>query len=78
MHPRARQNSPPRYVLYLSLALQGERMGGKCSARGLPSYISYGTARLHAAPGRRLAQIFFIGFNATMAEVWTPLATTRL
>lgn len=42
-------------------------------ARGLLSYIAYGPARLHASPGRRIAQMFSVGFDATAAEIFGTL-----
>ncbi|KAL9078998.1 MAG: hypothetical protein Q9157_002097 [Trypethelium eluteriae] len=39
----------------------------------LLSYLQYSPARLHAQPGRKIAQNFSVGFDACVAEIWGTL-----
>jgi gliotoxin/aspirochlorine biosynthesis peptide synthetase len=62
----------PAYLIFTS-GTTGSPKGVRATNRGLLSYISYPPARLHAAPGRRIAQMFSVGFDACAAEIFGTL-----
>lgn len=62
----------PIYMIFTS-GTTGTPKGVCASNSGLLSYLSYEPARLHAAPGRRIAQMFSVGFDACAAEIFGTL-----
>ncbi|MCJ1394637.1 hypothetical protein MMC18_007517 [Xylographa bjoerkii] len=62
----------PICLIYTS-GTTGKPKGVITHVRGLLSYIAYGPARLHAGPGRRIAQMFSVGFDAVAAEIFGTL-----
>ncbi|KAF2201398.1 acetyl-CoA synthetase-like protein, partial [Delitschia confertaspora ATCC 74209] len=62
----------PAYLIFTS-GTTGIPKGVLATNKGLLSYISYPPARLHAAPGCRIAQMFSVGFDACMAEIFGTL-----
>ena len=51
----------------------GKPKGVQAHHLGILSYLSFPPARLHASPGRRNAQLFSVGFDACVAEVFGTL-----
>ena len=51
----------------------GKPKGVQVHHLGVLSYLSFPPARLHASPGRRNAQLFSVGFDACVAEVFGTL-----
>lgn len=51
----------------------GKPKGVQVHHLGILSYLSFPPARLHASPGRRNAQLFSVGFDACVAEVFGTL-----
>lgn len=62
----------PAYLIFTS-GTTGTPKGVLATHQGLLSYISYPPARLHAALGRRIAQMFSVGFDACAAEIFGTL-----
>ena len=64
----------PAYLIFTS-GTTGIPKGVLATHQGLLSYISYPPARLHAVPGRRIAQMFSVGFDACAAEILEHFVT---
>ncbi|KAF4636604.1 hypothetical protein G7Y89_g1490 [Cudoniella acicularis] len=62
----------PVYLIFTS-GTTGTPKGVLATNLGLLSYISYAPARLFAGPGRRIAQMFSVGFDACAAEIFGTL-----
>ncbi|KAI9878493.1 MAG: hypothetical protein M1830_000725 [Pleopsidium flavum] len=66
--PTTAGKSDPAYLIFTS-GSTGVPKGVRISHEAILSYISYSPARLHARPGRRNAQMYSVGFDASIAEI---------
>ena len=80
MSPRGQQKRLPDLVnpqdpvcLVFTSGTTGKPKGVHATHLGLLSYISFPPARLRAAPQRRIAQTFSVGFDACAAEIFGTL-----
>lgn len=66
--PTTINGTDPAYVIFTS-GSTGVPKGARIRHEAILSYISYPPARIHAGPGRKNAQMYSVGFDASIAEV---------
>ena len=67
--PTFTKSSDIAYVIFTS-GSTGVPKGVKVNHNAVVSYLSYEPARMHAAPGRKHAQMFSGGFDVSIAEIF--------